>query len=240
MFARGNDKEKLDWFRVINIAGERLYEQELRNATYTGPWLTHAKLLFSRTNCAAYNLAKDYVNGSPIRQDYLEVALRWISKDNIEEYMSVHQFDPNANELFTYFRNVIEWVKQTFTKYRREMKGIDWGSLYDAYHENIYDTAVLETEIAKLMADDDVTNKKGIYCYVLSKNEKYLNIRQFTMSERRTKYEEQQGRCAKCGKYFEFDQMDADHIVPWSKGGKTSLDNCQILCVNCNRVKSDM
>lgn len=236
----GNDKEKLDWFRVINIAGERLYEQELRNATYTGPWLTHAKSLFSKTNCAAYNLAKDYVNGSPIRQDFLEVALRWISKGNIEEYMSVHQFDPNANELFTYFRNVIEWAKQTFTKYRREMKGIDWGSLYDAYHENIYDTIALETEIAKLMADDDVTNKKGIYCYVLSKNEKYLNIRQFTMSERRTKYEEQQGRCAKCGKYFEFDQMDADHIVPWSKGGKTSLDNCQMLCVNCNRVKSDM
>lgn len=237
-FCEGNDKEKLDWFKIINIAGEKLTDQELRNAVYTGPWLTNAKLHFSKTSCAAYLLAKDYVNGSPIRQEYLETALSWINNGNVEEYMSIHQHDPNANELWTYFRNVIEWVKLTFTNYRKEMKGINWGVLYNQFKTNTYDTEKLEQEIQTLMIDDDVTNKKGIYFYVLTRNEKYLNIRAFTESQKRSAYEKQNGICKNCGKHFDIKEMEADHITPWHAGGKTSVDNCQMLCKDCNRRKS--
>ena len=237
-FCEGNDKEKLDWFKIINIAGEKLTDQELRNAVYTGQWLTNAKLHFSKTNCAAYLLAKDYVSGSPIRQEYLETALSWINNGNVEEYMSIHQHDPNANELWTYFRNVIEWVKLTFTNYRKEMKGINWGVLYNQFKNNTYDTDKLEQEIQTLMIDDDVTNKKGIYFYVLTRNEKYLNIRAFTASQKRSAYEKQNGICKNCGKHFDIKEMEADHITPWHAGGKTSVDNCQMLCKDCNRRKS--
>ena len=237
-FCEGNDKEKLDWFKIINIAGEKLTDQELRNAVYTGPWLTNAKLHFSKTNCAAYLLAKDYVNGSPIRQEYLETALSWINYGNVEEYMSIHQHDPNANELWTYFRNVIEWVKLTFTNYRKEMKCINWGVLYNQFKTNTYDTEKLEQEIQTLMIDDDVTNKKGIYSYVLTRNEKYLNIRAFTENQKRSAYEKQNGICNNCGKHFDIKEMEADHITPWHAGGKTSIDNCQMLCKDCNRRKS--
>jgi len=146
-FCEGNDKEKLDWFEIINIAGEKLTDQELRNAVYTGPWLSDAKLKFSKTNCAAYGLSHKYVKGTPIRQKILETALNWVSNGGIKKYMSLHQHDPNANELWIYFRNVIEWVKLTFIKYRREMKGIGWGSLYDRYKGEMYDTEKLEQEI---------------------------------------------------------------------------------------------
>ena len=239
-FCEGNDKEKLDWFKIINIAGERLTDQELRNAVYTGTWLSDAKLKFSKSNCAAYLLAKDYVNGSPIRQEILETALKWISKGEIEKYMSNHQHDQNANEIWMYFRNVIEWVQLTFTHYRKEMKGIEWGSLYDTYKDSLLDTAVLENKISALMMDDDVTNKKGVYIYVLTHNEKYLSIRSFTESQKRTAYERQAGVCHKCRKHCELSEMEADHITPWSKGGKTSLENCQMLCRECNRIKSDV
>ena len=245
-FCEGNDKEKLDWFRVINIAGERLTDQELRNATYTGEWLTDAKSKFSKSNCGAYLLAKDYVNGSPIRQEYLETALKWISKGKIEDYMAIHQHDPNADALWTYFRNVIEWVNLIFIKYRKEMKGVEWGGLYDEYHEKIFDKNALENEVAKLMMDDDVTNKKGIYSYVLTRKEKYLNIRAFTESQKRAAYERQNGVCPYCKKEnrsktkYDLSEMEADHITPWSQGGKTSADNCQMLCREHNRLKSDM
>ena len=237
-FCEGNDREKLDWFRIINIAGEKLTEQELRNATYTGPWLSDAKLKFSKTNCAAYGLAKDYVTGSPIRQEILEEALSWISNGAIEKYMSIHQHDPNANELWTYFRNVIEWVELTFTTYRREMKGVNWGALYDKFKGQLIDTAKLEREIQTLMIDDDVTNKKGIYPYVLTRSEKALNIRAFSEAQKRSAYERQAGICFKCGKHFKFEEMEADHITPWRLGGKTSTENCQMLCLKDNREKS--
>ena len=238
-FCEGNDKEKLDWFKIINIAGEKLYDQELRNAVFTGTWLTSAKGIFSKSNCAAYLLAKDYVNGSPIRQDILETAISWIANGDIEKYMSIHQHDPNANELWTYFRNVIEWVRLTFPAYRHEMKGINWGGLYDQFKGVVYDTAKLEREIAALMMDDDVTNKKGIYAYVLSRNERTLNIRAFTPAQKREAYERQRGICVKCCKHFELSEMEGDHITPWNKGGKTSPENCQMLCLECNRRKSD-
>ena len=237
-FCEGNDKEKLDWFKIINIAGEKLTDQELRNAVYTGTWLTNAKSIFSKSNCAAYLLSKDYVKGSPIRQEILQTALSWISNGEIEKYMSAHQHAPNANELWTYFRNVIEWVKLTFTTYRREMKGLDWGSLYDQFKDKMFDTEKLEQEIQALMMDDDVTSKKGIYPYVLTRDEKYLNIRTFSESQKRAAYEKQKGICAKCGKHFELSEMEADHITPWHLGGKTTAENCQMLCKDDNRRKS--
>jgi HNH endonuclease/Protein of unknown function DUF262 len=236
-FCSGTDKERLDWFRIINIAGERLTDQELRNAVYTGPWLTHAKSIFSKTGCPAYLLASKYVNGTPIRQDYLQTAISWQSGGQIEQYMSAHQHDPNANELWSYFQAVIDWVKLTFTTYRKEMKGLNWGGLYDQFKDGLYDTVKLEDEIKALMIDDSVTNKKGIYSYVLTRDEKYLAIRKFTEAERRAAYERQDGICPKCGKHFEIGEMEADHITPWSKGGKTSAANCQMLCLEDNRRK---
>jgi hypothetical protein len=236
-FCSGTDQEKLDWFRIINIAGERLTEQELRNAVYTGPWLTHAKTIFSKTNCVAYLLANRYVNGSPNRQEYLEEAITWLSGDQVEQYMSAHQHDPNANELWSYFQAVIAWVQLTFTTYRKEMKGLDWGVLYNQFKDGLYDTAKLEDEIRALMIEDDVTRKKGAYPYVLTRDEKYLSIRQFTEGQRRQAYERQGGICPKCGKHFEIGEMEADHATPWSKGGKTNAANCQLLCLEDNRRK---
>ena len=228
----GNDKEKLDWFKIINIAGEKLTEQELRNAVYTGTWLTNAKSIFSKSNCAAFLLSKDYVNGSPIRQEILEIALGWISNGEIEQYMSAHQQAPNANELWMYYRNVIEWVKLTFTTHRKEMKGIDWGSLYDKFKDELFDTKKLEQEIKALMIDDDVTAKKGIYPYVLTHNEKYLNIRAFSESQKRSAYERQKGICVKCSDHFEISAMEADHITPWHEGGKTSTEEILSIVVD--------
>jgi hypothetical protein len=238
-FCEGNDQEKLDWFKIINIAGEKLTDQELRNAVYTGAWLSDAKLKFSKPGCAAYLLAKDYVNGSPIRQEILETAIKWIGGD-IEKYMSIHQHDPNANELWTYFQNAINWAALNFKTYRKEMKGIDWGSLYDEFHGTVFDAEKLEREVQALMMDDDVTNKKGVYAYVLTRKEKYLSIRTFSDSEKRAAYERQKGICPKCEGEFEIEEMQADHITPWSKGGKTAQENCQMLCDDCNRRKSDI
>lgn len=238
-FCSGNDLEKLEWFKTINIAGEELTNQELRNAVYTGEWLTSAKAYFSKSNCPAYNMGKDYINGTALRQDYLETALNWKSKGHIEEYMSQHQCDPNANELRIYFKNVIDWVEMTFTNYRKEMKGVDWGQLYDTYHDVTYDLNKLESRIKDLMMDDDVTNKRGIYPYVLSGNERTLNIRAFSESQKRKAYEKQNGICPTCGNKFKYEQMEGDHITPWCEGGKTSDENCQMLCRTCNRIKSN-
>lgn len=236
-FCSGTDQEKLDWFRIINIAGERLTDQELRNAVYTGPWLSHAKPIFSKTNCPAYLLANKYVNGTPIRQVYLETAISWLSGGQVEQYMSAHQHDPNANELWSYFQAVIHWVELTFTTYRTDMKGVDWGVLYNQFKDGLYDTAELEDEIKALMIDDDVNRKKGIYPYVLTRDEKYLSIRAFTEAERRGAYERQGGICPRCGQHFEIGGMEADHITPWSQGGKTNAANCQMLCREDNRRK---
>lgn len=235
----GADSERLEWFRTINIAGEKLTEQELRNATYTGTWLTDAKRHFSKTGCAAYGLADKYMNGSPIRQDYLESALKWISGGKIEEYMSKHQHDDDASELWQYFQEIIAWVRRIFPNYRKEMKGLEWGELYNKYHDISYNAQKMETEIARLMQDEDVTAKKGIYEYLLSGDERYLSIRAFTDNMKREAYERQQGICPICKEYFEIIEMEGDHITPWSQGGKTVAENCQMLCRNCNRRKSD-
>ncbi len=234
----GTDSEKLEWFRTINIAGEKLTDQELRNAVYSGSWVSDAKRYFSKTGCAAYGIGSSYLNGSPIRQDYLETAIKWLSKNNIEEYMATNQHKPNANELWLYFQSVINWVETTFPKYRKEMKGISWGELYNEFKDVPFDTKALETEISQLMLDDDVTSKKGIYEYVLTRKEKYLNIRAFSEKQKREAFERQQGICPVCNQEFDISEMEADHITPWHEGGKTISENCQMLCREDNRRKS--
>jgi len=237
-FCEGTDKEKLEWFKTINIAGEKLTDQELRNAIYSGTWLTDAKRHFSKSNCPAYNLAKDYMKGTPIRQDYLEKAIDWVSKGKIEEYMAKNQHKPNANPLWLYFQNVVNWVKVIFPKYRKEMKGVPFGVLYNEFKNKEFDPKKLEKEITELMLDEDVTKKSGIYQYVLTRNEKFLSIRTFTPKQIREAYERQKGICPKCKKFFEINEMEADHITPWSKGGHTTAKNCQMLCKHDNRIKS--
>jgi len=236
-FCEGQPSEKLKWFETINIAGEKLFDQELRNAVYSGSWVTDAKRYFSKSGCPAYGLGSDYMTGSAIRQEYLETAINWISKGNINDYMLTHQNDPSANALWLYFQQVISWVKAVFPTYRREMKGIQWGELYNQFKDHDWDSAKLETEIARLMQDDDVTKKKGIYAYVLTGKEKYLNIRAFTQSQKRQLYEQQQGICPVCKEHFDLAQMEADHITPWHEGGKTELKNGQMLCKEDNRRK---
>lgn len=234
----GSDSEKLEWFRTINIAGEKLTDQELRNAVYSGSWVSDAKRYFSKNGCAAYSLGGDYLNGSAIRQDYLETTIQWISGDKIEDYMAQKQNEPNANEIWLYFQNVINWVKVVFPEYRREMKGIDWGSLYNEFKDKNVDSKKLEEEISVLMMDEDVTKKKGIYHYVLTRKEKHLNIRAFSDKQKREAYERQKGICAVCEEHFKLNEMEADHITPWHLGGKTNSNNCQMLCKEDNRRKS--
>ena len=238
-FCEGNSREKLDWFKTINIAGEKLTPQELRNAVYTGSWLSDAKRYFSKTNCPAWNIGKDYLSGSPIRQDYLETALEWVSDGNPGDYMAANQNSINASELWIYFQNVINWTKFVFPNYRRELKGLPLGDLYNRYSAIPQNGIALEIEIQKLMQDDEVTKKSGVYLYVLSGNEKYLNLRAFSSSQKREVFEVQNGICKICGEAFTIDEMEADHIVPWSGGGKTNIENCQMLCKSCNRTKSN-
>lgn len=234
---RGTDSEKLAWFRIINIAGVQLNEQELLNAVYSGPFVTDAKRYFSKNGCAAHQIGNKYVNGSAIRQDLLKTALDWISNGCGEGYLATHQFTPNANALWLHFQNVINWILATFPKYRKEMKGIDWGMLYRKYHENTYDTAALEAEVSRLMQDSDVQKKAGIYAYVFDHDERHLNIRAFDANTKREVYERQDGICPHCKKSCSIEEMEADHILPWSKGGRTIAQNCQMLCLMCNRMK---
>ena len=236
----GTPGEKLDWFKIINIAGEKLTDQELRNAIYTGPWLADAKRWFSKTGCPAYQIGEKYVNGSPIRQEFLEEALDWLAgKGNIEDYMSKHQHDADAQELWQHYQPVIDWIKRIFPTYRSKfMKGQDWGRFYQAHKDDKLNANELEKKIAALLEDDEVTNKRGIYEYVLSGNENKLSLRAFDDKVKQQAYDKQKGICPVCKKHFEIGQMEADHIVPWNKGGKTELSNCQMLCMLDNRTKS--
>ena len=234
----GTDSEKLKWFKTINIAGEELTDQELRNAVYAGSWVSDAKRYFSKNGAPAAKIGSDYLSGSAIRQEYLETAISWISKGNIEVYMGNHQHDPNAIALWNYFNSVINWVKAIFPKYRKEMKGAEWGHLYELHSSSTWDAAELETEVARLMADSDVKKKKGIYSYVFDHDEHHLDIRAFDDNTKREVYERQKGVCKICGKVFKIEEMEADHITPWRDGGRTIADNCQMLCRECNRRKS--
>ncbi|MDR0914227.1 MAG: DUF262 domain-containing protein [Oscillospiraceae bacterium] len=240
----GTDKEKLDWFKIINIAGEELTAQELRNAIYTGEWLTEAKKYFSKSGCPAYKTASEYMKGELNRQAFLETAIRWIAARDgkeIEDYMSAHQHDTNCNEIWLYFQNVIAWVKATFPKFRKEMKGLEWGLYFNKHGAKQLDPKQLEKRIVELMDEDsEVTKFSGIYEYLLDDDERHLNLRQFSQKTKQAAYERQKGFCPKCGKHFTIEEMQADHITPWSKGGKTIADNCQMLCADDNRRKSNI
>lgn len=243
-FCSGTDKEKLDWFRVINIAGEKLMDQELRNAVYVGPFVTDARRHFSKNCCPAYKIGCDYMTGKLDEQAYLETILKWAARHDgireekpIDKYMAIHQHDPNANKLWAYYMQIMTWVCSTFPHYRKEMKGLDWGAMYDEFGENVYDVNELENQIHHLMEDDEIMKKSGIYRYVLSGDLRDLSFRTFDKKQKREAYERQEGICAHCGKHFELEEMEADHITPWKEGGITVSENCQMLCRNCNRVK---
>lgn len=233
----GTDSEKLDWFRTINIAGERLNNQELRNAVYAGPWILDARRYFSRRGCAAMGKGSDYLEGSPIRQDYLETAINWISGGNIEDYMGRQQNEPTADTLWNHFVSVIDWVETVFPVKRAAMKTVDWGRLYREYKDVAFEPDSLEIEVERLMQDDDVTRKSGVYPYLLDGNESHLSIRSFTKKMKTSAFDRQDGVCPLCRKTFSFVEMEGDHIDPWSQGGKTDAENCQMLCKPCNRRK---
>lgn len=243
---KGTDTEKLKWFETVNIAGEVLTAQELRNAVYHGSFVSDAKHYFSKTNCAAYRIGKNIVAGSPIRQQFFETALKWICNaqgiKDINLYMAMHQNDTDALELYNYYQQVINWVTSKFDVARRAriIRGLDWGALYEKFkNDKTLERDKLEKEISELLKDSEITNKKGICIYVLTRDERQLGLRAFGLDIREAKYEEQKGICPICGDHFEIEEMEADHIVPWSKGGKTEADNCQMLCMRCNRIKSN-
>ena len=242
-FCSGTHSEKLDWFRTINIAGEELADQELRNAVYSGAWVSDAKRYFSKggnsASNPAYGLAGDYMDGDANRQKYLETVIRWINDGNVEAYMSDHQNDQDAKPLWEYFRDVIQWVKTTFPTYRSPMKGLPWGSLYNVHKDDKLSPVALEARVSDLFGDYEVVSKKGIYPYLLTGDEKHLNLRRFDERTKLSAYEKQKGICPLCKEHFEYAEMDGDHITPWSKGGKTEPDNCQMLCRSDNIKKSN-
>lgn len=240
-FCRGDEDEKLAWFKVVNIAGEKLYDQEIRNAVYAGRFVNEARAYFSQRNCPAHRLAKDYLKRDAIRQEYLEVALKWIAdrdKISVEDYMSKHKHG-DAEELTNYFRDVIAWVKWLFPKYYSDLRGLDWGKYYNLYGEKNFDVEEVSRRVEELRDDEEVQSMSGIYKYILTGEEKYLSLRTFDKRIKELAYRRQDGKCAACGKHFELEQMEADHITPWSAGGKTTADNCQMLCKACNRRKSN-
>ena len=243
----GEPSEKLEWFRTINIAGKALNDQELANAVYAGPFVSDAKRHFSKPNCGAYRLGKDLVNGILNRQDFLRKALQWMADHENRQghsqtaigYMAQHQHDPNANNLWSYFQNVLNWAITNFDmkKFRRIMKGLDWAMLYDRYGSETLDTAALAQRISALMRDGEVQKPTGIIPYVLTGDERYLDLRAFPDDIKLAVWE-QQGHCCKlCGRELDFELMEGDHITPWRDGGRTVKENCQMLCRDCNRRK---
>lgn len=236
---QGRPSDKLAWFEIINMGGEVLTKQELLNAIFPGPWTSDAKRHFSKNGCPAYCLGEKYMQGSAIRQDYLETVIEWKSDGKIKEFMGKHHLEKNASALWQYFQKVIAWAKATYPDYRREMKSVQWGTLYNKFKDTEYDTNELAKQVTKLMMDDDVQKKPGIYAYVLDGDERHLNIRQFSDNMKREAYERQKGQCHKCKKKFPIEDMHADHIKPWSKGGKTNAANCRLLCRKDNLEKAD-
>lgn len=251
----GSDSEKLDWFETINLAGEKLSKQELRNAVYHGTWLAAAKTWFSKVNGPADTIADGYVAARTIRQELLQRAIEWIiirdGQAAVSDYMAEHQNDPNATDLWSYFQLVMEWARSTFPVARKELLGVDWGLLYHLNGSTFPDGQELEQRVKELMIDEDIQRRPGIYAYVFDGDVRHLNIRAFTPAQKRIAYEKQNGLCANGAhcrtpgngdgkKKFSLAEMEADHITPWSKGGHTEQSNCQLLCLPCNRQKSDL
>ena len=253
----GTETEIKQWFETINIAGVPLNSQELLNAIYSGPFVTLAKAEFSNSQNANIQKWSAYVKGSANRQEFLERALDWVSKGNIGGYMSAHRNDTNIKELKTYFNTVIDWVSTVFSDVLPEMKGLEWGRLYEEHHGKSYDPKKMSVEVNKLAADDYVKNGKGIFEYLLggSKNAKLLEIRVFEMPVKRAAYERQKkaavaksaSNCPHCAlghdankaRIYKIEEMDADHVAAWSKGGKSTVENCEMLCATHNRAKGN-
>ena len=243
----GEHSEKLEWFKTINIAGKPLNEQEILNAIYAGPFVSDAKRHFSKSNCGAYKLGKDLVNGTPIRQDFLKRTLEWMADHEKREgktqsavgYMAQHQHDPNANNLWTYFQNVLNWAITNFDmkKFKKIMKGLDWALYYDMYHDKTLDTVAMAMEISTLMRDSEIQKANGIIPYVLTGDERHLDLRAFPEDIKLAVWEQQGHICPLCGKEYDFEFMEGDHIKPWREGGRTVIENCQMLCRDCNRHK---
>lgn len=241
----GTDEEKLAWFQIINIAGEVLERQEIRNALYHGKWLTDAKSVFSRNNCAAHRYYGKYLAGDYIRQKYLETAFSWkaddegiAGKEAVAAYMKKRRADENADDLWQYFEKVFQWVQKIFGKnIDKSMKGVAWGLLYNAHRNENHDPEEMQAKVRTLLKDPEIGKKSGVYEYLLTGQEKHLNLRAFDDETKQTVFHQQDGKCAICGKACEIANMHADHIVPWRDGGKTVIENCQMLCRDCNLKK---
>ncbi len=253
----GTESQIKEWFKTINIAGVPLNNQELLNAVYSGQFVTKAKEEFSNSKNANIQKWSAYVSGSANRQDFLECALDWVSKSNIGDYMSKHRQDKNIDELKKYFNTVINWVSSVFIDVEAEMRGLEWGRLYEEYHKKSYNPTKVSAEVHKFYGDFFVKDKKGIFEYILGSNNdtKLLNIRIFDEPTKRAVYEKQtreaitkkKSNCSLCAvghdanksKIWSFGEMDADHVSAWSKGGATEVSNCEMLCKNHNRAKGN-
>ena len=253
----GTESQIKEWFRTINIAGVPLNNQELLNAVYSGPFVTRAKEEFSNSQNANIQKWSAYVSGSANRQEFLECALDWVSKGNIGDYMSKHRKDKNIDELKKYFNTAIDWISSVFTDVESEMRGLEWGRLYEEYHKKTYSPAKISAEVRKLYGDPYVKNRRGIFEYILngSKDTKLLDIRVFDEATKRSVYAKQtseaekkkKSNCSHCAighdankdKIWSFGEMEADHVSAWSKGGATSANNCEMLCKTHNRAKGN-
>ena len=253
----GTESQIKEWFKTINIAGVPLKTQELLNAIYSGTFVTLSKKEFSNSQNANAQKWSAYVSGVVNRQDFLERALDWVSKDNIDDYMSRHRKDTNIDELKTYFNSVIDWASSVFIDVEREMRGLEWGRLYEEYHRKPYAPKKISYLVHKLYADPYIKNRKGVFEFVLggSKDTKLLNVRFFDEAIKKSVYEKQtkkakkksKSNCPLCTighdankkKIWKFSEMDADHVAAWIMGGKTSLKNCQMLCKTHNRAKGN-
>lgn len=253
----GEESEIKQWFKTINIAGVPLNEQELLNAIYSGPFVTKAKEEFSNSTNSHIQKWSAYISGSVQRQDYLHTALKWVSQDNIDNYMSKHRFDKEITQLKVYFDTVIDWISTVFSDVEPEMRGLEWGELYEKYHKNSYDSTDVHSKVEKLYADYFVKNKKGVFEYVLGGcvDTKLLDIRVFDETTKRAKYKQQTAEatgkgisnCPLCAignnnnknRIYKLNEMDADHVAAWSKGGSTDISNCEMLCKTHNRAKGN-
>ena len=243
----GTPSEKLAWFKTINLAGKPLNEQEINNAIYAGPFVSDAKKHFSKTNSGGARLGKDLVNGTPIRQDFLKKALEWMADHETRNghnqtllgYMGDHQHDPNANNLWSYFQNVLNWAITNFDmkRFKRIMKGLDWAYLYDTYGTETLDTIKLWKRISELLRDSEIQRPQGIIPFVLTGDERHLDLRVFPEDIKLAAWEKQKHICPICGRDFDYEFMEGDHITPWRDGGRTVVENCQMLCRECNRRK---
>ena len=255
----GEEKEIKEWFRTINIEGVPLNEQETLNAIYSGPFVTNAKKVYSNSENPQMQKWQCYVNGNPKRQDILAEALEWVTKGEckVDEYMARHRYDTNISELQNYFDSVIDWAKGVFGSPYPGMKGLEWGRLYEKYHTEPYNTNDVRARIDELLADDFVENKKGIFEYVLGgeRDKQLLNVRVFDKRTKEKKYKEQTDKataegisnCPLCAvgdnvnktRIWKLSEMDADHVTAWSRGGSTTIDNCEMLCKTHNRAKGN-